>query len=98
MDREDNHSYLGKLLFHMGQDFKSTAIGHGEIKEHEIGFEFFDELQRFTALARFAYHNHAFDLFHERSDACAHQRVVISDQHTNRFHLMYVPCFSASRL
>jgi len=89
MDRQNNYADLGKLFFNLGQDLKSTAIGHGEIEEHEVGSEFFDEFQGFTALARFAHNHQAFDFFYEGSKACAHQRVVIGDQHTDRLHLLY---------
>ena len=79
MDRQDDDSDLGMLLGYLVQDLKTATVRHGDIEEHEVGFELSDELESFATLAGFAYYNHALDFFHKCSNTRAHQRVVVSD-------------------
>ena len=79
MDRQNDNSDLRMLFGYLVQDLKAPTIRHGDIEEHEVGFELSDEIESFTTLACFAHHDQALDFFDERSNTRAHQRVVVSD-------------------
>src|SRR5215213_6273442 len=93
MDRQHNHAYLGIVLHYMVQDLKATTLGHRNVEQHQVWLEFCDEFQRFLAAAGFSDDDYVFDLFHERTNASAHERVVVSNKHANRIHSIVRLCF-----
>src|SRR5689334_21941117 len=94
MDRQHNYPDFRKLLRQTVQHIKSTAVGHSDIEQDEIWLELSDQLNRFVALAGFAYYHQAFDLLHQRPYTGTDKSMVVSDKHTNRFHLTRLPCIS----
>ena len=98
MDRQHNHADFWKVLRQTVRYIKSTTLRHGDIEQHEIWLELFDQLNCFFALSCFTYYHYAFDLLYQRPNTGTDKSVIVSDKHTNRFHLTRLACLSQLEL
>src|ERR1019366_6582434 len=82
---QDDDPHAGKIPDHALRRFQAVETGHGDVHQNHLRSLRLDQIQNFAAIARLANHFYRRQLFQQRANARAHERVVVRENDVNGF-------------
>jgi hypothetical protein len=86
MHGKDQYFHSGILHFDLASGFNPPKFGHGDVKDHQVGFQSIQEKKEFQAIGRFPYNVKIGVFFKNGPESFANQVVIIGQNNAVGIH------------